>query len=435
MSINPKGYHIKSNEIIILSPKIVGENADTLTLRSVKIAGKQAWYSEIREGNRTEATLLRAGKNDPMDYSITVPLDDAFLRSQLIIQADTTTICNCGKVKEGDFPLANLNFLPFRPSLAYNYIAPADSVEKIFDLSGKANIVFKVNRTEIDWSYADNYAELDTILKTINVVRDNKDASVESISLIGYASPEGSYSNNVRLAKGRTEAVKDYVMQNSHFPSSLYHTSYVAEDWEGLREWLEGSSIPHRNEMIAFIADMTIPVESRNDIFRSRFPEEYPFLLEKVYPMLRHTDYHITYKVRRYYDVEEIKEVMKTNPRHLSLNELFLLANSCEPGSEEYDEAFTLAARLYPDNKIANLNAANSAINRGRYTEATRYLDRAGYTPQADYARGILATITGEIDAAEEWFEKAKKGGVTEAQNGLEEIERIRNYKGEIEIL
>lgn len=435
MTVNPKGFRLKSNETLSLRPLIISETSDTIALPPVRIAGKGAWIAEIREGISTPFTLARAGKGEPILYSTTVDMNEVFNKSQVIIMADTANVCNCHPPKRGLSPIIDIDFCPIVPTLAFRYVTPSDVTEKVFDLSGRANIIFKVNRTEIDWTYADNYAELDTILHTINAVRDNPDATVESITLTGYASPEGSYANNVRLAKGRTEAVKDYVMQNSSFPASVYHTSYVPEDWEGLRAWLETSAIPKREAMIAFIDDNSIPLEKRNDIFRVRFPEEYPFLLKNVYPSLRHTDYKITYRIRQYYDVNEIRQVMRTNPRNLSLNELFLLANSYKPGSEEYDEVFSLAARLYPDNLTANLNAANSAINRGQYAEAARYLDRAGDGPDANYARGVLALYTGDIDAAEKWFILAKKEGLSEAQAGLDEIARFRNFQGEIRIL
>lgn len=434
MTVDPKGFHLKRNEIVTLTPRIIA-GEDTLSMPSVRIAGKEAWYDEIRSGKATPFTLARAGKAEPIAYSGTVDFGEEFINSQVVVTADTVSVCNCRPPKHGAVPVVNLDFRPFEPTLSYHYVAPTDSAEKIFNLSGKANVIFKVNRTEIDWSYAGNYAELDTILRTINAVRDNPDATVESITLTGYASPEGSYANNVRLAKGRTEAVKNYVQANSTFPASVYHTSSVPEDWEGLLAWLEQSNIPKRDELIAFVKDSSIPVEKRNDVLRARFPEEYAFLLANVYPSLRHTDYKITYKIRRYYDVDEIRKVMNTNPRNLSLNELFLLANSCEPGSAEYDEVFSLAARLYPDSRVANLNAANSAINRGQYAEAERYLSRTGESAETDYVRGVLAIKRGNIDEAEGFLIKAKNGGIREAQGALDEIAKFRAKKGEIEIL
>lgn len=434
MTVDPKAYHIKGNEIVELTPAIVAP-ADTLRLPSIRIAGRQAWYTELRDGHATPSNLSRAGKGEAINYSATTRLPEGFDRSTLIVLSDTASLCNCNPPKEGTFPVADFDFRERKPSLAYHYVAPKDSADKIFNLSGKAKVIFKVNRTEIDWSYSRNYAELDSILRTIQAVKDNPDASVEAIYLTGYASPEGSYANNVRLAQGRTEAVKDYVVSQSTFPASIYHTGFVPEDWAGLREWLSGSNMERRDEMIAFIDDPTIGDAERNDVFSRRFPEQYPFLLKYVYPELRHTDYRITYKIRGYHNIDEIREVLRTNPRNLSLNELFLLANSLEPGSEEYDNVFETAATLFPENGTANLNAANSAMNRGDIVKARYYLDRAGASPEADYARGILAMMQGDYNSAEPLLNKGASAGIKEAAQALDELKRFKNFKGEIVIL
>lgn len=434
MDFNPKEFHVKSNEIVELTPAIVS-SSDTLRLPSVRIAGRQAWFTEIRDGLATPTNLARAGKGEAIRYSATTLLPKELDMSTLIVISDTTNLCNCQPPKEGTDPIADFDFRVRKPSLNFHYVAPKDSAEKIFNLSGKAKVIFKVNRTEIDWRYSRNYAELDTILRTIQAVKDNPDASVESIYLAGYASPEGSYSNNVRLAKGRTEAVKDYVVSQSTFPASIFHTGFVPEDWAGLREWLSENAIDGKEEMIAFIDDPSVGDAERNDVFSRRFPEQYKFLLKNVYPELRHTDYRITYKIRSYHNIDEIREVLRTNPRNLSLNELFLLANSLEPGSEEYDDVFETAATLYPENSIANLNAANSLMNRGDLTKARFYLDRAGDSAEADYGRGILALMREDYETAEPLLRKGAEGGIKEAADALEELNRFKNFKGEIVLL
>ena len=56
--------------------------------------------------------------------------------------------------------------------------------------------------------------------------------TITSLSIKGYASPEGPYANNERLAKGRTEALVDYVRNLYSFPAGLATTSWEAEDWQ-----------------------------------------------------------------------------------------------------------------------------------------------------------------------------------------------------------
>lgn len=271
--------------------------------------------------------------------------------------------------------------------------------------------------------------ELDSILRTVRAVKDNPDATVKSITLTGFASPEGPYDNNVRLAKGRVEVVKEYVRNNSSFPANVYHTASVPEDWEGLKEWLKSSSLADRDKMIAFIDDPDIPVRTRNDEFMKRFPKDYPFILANVYPPLRHTDYRIEYNVRKYLSVDEIRQVMATRPGNLSQNEFYLLASSYPKGSAQYDEVFETAVRIFPDDPVANINAANSAMHRGDYVNAERYLLKAGDSAQADYGRGVLAALQKNYAKARTLFEKAEKGGVKEASEALEQIKLVTAHR------
>ena len=62
------------------------------------------------------------------------------------------------------------------------------------------------------------------IRQTIDVVRNDADTRITALSIKGYASPEGSYSNNVRLAKGRTETLKNYVQSLYAFEPGLRRT-------------------------------------------------------------------------------------------------------------------------------------------------------------------------------------------------------------------
>lgn len=100
-------------------------------------------------------------------------------------------------------------------------------------------------------------------------------------------------------------------------------------------------------------------------------------LLADVYPALRHSDYAIDYTIRSFTTPEEIIEVMRTAPQKLSLQELYVAALSQEPGSDLYNEAFEIAVRMYPDDPTANLNAANSAMQR-RDPAQCRALPRQG---------------------------------------------------------
>ena len=85
--------------------------------------------------------------------------------------------------------------------------------------------------------------------------------------------------------------------------------------------------------------------------------------------------------------MEEARVIMKTKPQLLSLNELFMVAQTYEVGSKDFNEVMELAVRMYPTDETANLNAAIIRLNNGDADAAKPYLDRAGDTKEADAAR------------------------------------------------
>ncbi len=424
MNVDPAKLDQRTNRRVELFPVIYSaDSTHRVALPSLTVAGRNMYYSTLRNVDTAQPTsLYRSGRGPVVNYSHSVPYEDWMEVCTVGVEARNTGCC--GEPQGNELvPVSDLDLRPRRFQPHFAYVAPVDTATKRFNLSGRANVRFIVNKTNIDWKYANNYVELDSILRTVNAVKDNPDATVDSIFLKGFASPEGPYDNNVRLAKGRTEVIKEYVRKNSTFPASVYHTASVPADWAGLRAWLVTSSLADKDAMIAFIDDSSIPAPVRNDEFRRRFPKDYPFILDNVYPPLRHTEYRITYTVRKYLNVDEIREVMRTRPYNLSQNELFLLANSYKAGSPEYDEVFEVAVRLFPDNTTANLNAANTAMHRGDYAAARRYLDRAGDAPEAVYGRGVLLALEGNYSEALPLLRKAQQLGVAEAAEAVGQAE------------
>lgn len=84
-------------------------------------------------------------------------------------------------------------------------------------------------------------------------MRGDKYATITGVSIKGYASPEGSYANNERLAKGRSEALLAYVRERYGLDGADTEASYEAEDWQGLEARVERSSMPAREALLDVI--------------------------------------------------------------------------------------------------------------------------------------------------------------------------------------
>ncbi len=257
---------------------------------------------------------------------------------------------------------------------------------KIRHLDKRAYIDFPVNRIELRADYRRNPAQLDSIITTVKALKADKNLQVMAINIHGFASPEGTYQHNDYLAKNRARTLAEYVRKMVDLPDSIFTVSSTAEDWDGLCEYIKESTLEKKEQLLAIAQDTKLDPDARDAELKKQYPAQYRNLLTTCYPALRHSDYHITYMVKPF-DVEEAKLIMKTKPQLLSLNELFMVAQTYEVGSKEFNEVMELAVRMYPTDETANLNAAIIRLNNGDADAAKPYLDRAGDSKEADAAR------------------------------------------------
>ena len=399
MDIDVSGLEVKSNREVIFTPALASDD-NTLSLPAVLIAGRNRYYHHLRNDNLRPATtqIYRRSDVSVVEYRTVVPYEKWMNTSKLVTLNEVCGCCDETLAGENE-PLLALRLEPkaFVPS--YIYIRPK-AEPKINVLEGSAYIDFPVNRTEIHENYRRSPVEL-------------------------HASPESPYSNNERLAMGRTKTLKEYVRKQYNFADMQFITDYEPEDWAGLERYVESSSLDNKAGILALIRSNMDP-DAKERSIKTAFPKEYAFLLKEVYPGLRHSDYAVRYEVRAYTDVEEIKRLIKTQPQKLSLNEMYLAAQEMEIGSEEYNETFDIAVRMFPDDEVANLNAANIAMSRGSLKSAERYLQKAGDSPQAIYARATLAALNKDFDTAEKMFEEAVRKGMPDAEKMLRQIEEIK---------
>ena len=153
---------------------------------------------------------------------------------------------------------------------------------------------------------------------------------------------------------------------------------------------------------------------------RTKFPKSYATLLADCYPGLRRTDYRIDYVIRKF-NVDEAKALVTTAPQRLSLDELFAVAQTYQPGSEEFKQVFDVAVRMFPDSEAANLNAACVLLEQERAEEALAYLEKVKTElPEAENARGVAYLLLKDYDRAEQHLDRAARQGLAEAVHNLQ---------------
>ena len=417
---------VDANRAVLLTPRLVN-GTDSLNLPSVGIYGRRRYYYYIRNGmgsisGDNETVYRAADKPDSLVYNNLAEykgwMDGAMLKFH---RSDWGC---CHEILAEYDGILGRHSEAFFPELVF--VQPKAEIMKSRSLSGSAYIDFPVDQTVIYPDYRRNTVELGKIQATIDSVRNDDDVTITSVWLKGFASPESPYKHNTELAIGRTAALKKHIGQLYHFADSIIRTDYEPEDWDGLRRYVEQSNINHRSEILALI-DSDMAPDAKEAKIKRTYLEEYRFMLQNFYPALRHTDYRIDYNIRKFSEVEEIKRIMAEHPQKLSQNEFYLVAGEYEPGTDEFTDVFETAVRMFPNDEVANLNAANAAIRRDDFGMARRYLDKAGNSAEAVYARGALAVREGDYDAALQYLDKAKTMGLEQAGRTLDELnERLK---------
>ena len=242
MTIDLSAVRLSSNRETTLTP-LLASGGDTLRLEPVTVAGRNRYYYRLRNGlTPVGGRLLRTGDASQVAYRVVVPYE-AWMGSATVDLARETNGCCAEPIARAEERLALLDLDPKPYEPRFVYAQPAAEQVKVREMKGSAYVDFPVNRTEIREDYRRNPEELQRILRTIAVVRDDSDTRITSVSIKGYASPEGPWANNERLAKGRTEALRNYVGSRYDFPEGLIATSYEPEDWAGLERYVAGSDL------------------------------------------------------------------------------------------------------------------------------------------------------------------------------------------------
>lgn len=403
MKADISSMQLSRNQSLVCTPLV--ESGDSVrALSPIIINGKvrHILYERMERTGKKELEIRRYNDTEQqVDYLARTPYADWMEKADVTLVMDD---CGCGwkALSQNRDKLFALNFaepVVIDPMLVY--VKPAPEEVKARHLDGSAYLDFPVNQITINPDYRNNSAELKKIQQTIEAVKNDPYATITSLSIKGYASPEGTYKGNAYLAENRAKALLDYVKEHYDLSGVELTVDFEPEDWEGLEAAVEKGNLPDKEELLAIIrADEPADWDVREWKLKSlNGGSSYKILLRDVYPSLRHSDYRVNYHIRNF-SVDEAKQIIQSDPSKLSLNEMFLVAETYETGSEPFNEVFEVAVRMYPDDPVSNLNAAISAINTRQLDKAKRYLAKANDCPEKQLAEASILMLEGKTDEA-----------------------------------
>ena len=444
-----KDVKVRTAHGVDFIPQLVAP-ANTYNLPKVSVKGKDEYLAyerrlslmSAKEKRKHVAPYLvkKSNKrtNDTIRYRYVLPYESWMADAKLNVQRDE---CGCGESTLMSVqPVIDQVTLerilsPYIVNPHFAYVEPKVEVVKSREIQAECFLDFEVNKINIRPEYMNNPRELAKIRVMIDDLKLDPSIKVNRLDIIGYASPEGTLATNKRLSEGRAMALRDYLASRYDFPRNQYHIIFGGENWDGLIDALETLDMDYKNEMLDIIQDIPIEKGRETKLMQLRGGVPYRYLLKNVFPSLRVAICKVNYDIKNF-NVDEAKEVIKRRPQNLSLNEMFLVANTYPKGSQEFIDVFETAVRMYPDSEIANMNAATAALSRNDLISAERYLKKMEsqeYWPEYNNAMGILTLLKGDYELAEEYLNKARELGLDVATDNLEELAKKKANMNEIE--
>ncbi|WP_029906735.1 DUF3868 domain-containing protein [Prevotella sp. 10(H)] len=366
--------------------------------------------------------IIKESMTNDIPIMLNMPYSEELHNATLIVKEERIG-CACENEYTNEYDLLRPILPPiFNPNYNVSYITPPVEEVKRRSETYNARLNFRLNRYEILRDFENNAAVLAEVDKVINEVRNDKNLTVNEFQITGYASPEGNFNSNMKLSENRAKSFVNYLNSTYNIDPSMIKVDWKGEDWDGLRKVVADLNIADKESVLDIIDNESNIDVRKNKLKQLSGGETYRMLLRDYYPPLRRNEYTISY-IARNFDLNEAKEQIKTKPNLLSLNEMFIVANSYPKDSREFRETFDIATRIYPDSPIARMNTASSALERGETDMAISQLQGIDL-PEAWNNLAIAYIKKKDYERARQYFQRASDAGLGIATENADQLSK-----------
>ena len=298
-----------------------------------------------------------------------------------------------------------------------------DAFQRIISQKQEANIQFLVNQANLRSSELKNNSVQEFLRLLGEIANDQEGLRLNGVDISAYASPEGSFDFNDKLAGRRQNAAAGYVQQQMKKAnvSAPLDTHYTAEDWDGFQQLVAASNIQDKDVILRVLSMYQDPEERERQI--RNISAGYAELTDAILPQLRRARMTVNYDVVGR-DDQQIKDQLQSDASQLSVEEL-LYAGSLYAGDySNAEKAYKKATELYPNDARAYNNMALVEYAKGNYDAAKSWLQKAAATgsvlPETNANLGLIALQQGDVQAAEQLIAKGSNAnGINEVMGNL----------------
>lgn len=296
-----------------------------------------------------------------------------------------------------------------------------DSFQRVRAQKQEANIKFLVNQANLRKSELKNNSvtEFVEMLKKINA--DREGFNLSNVEVQAYASPEGGFKFNDKLAGKRQNVSEKYVkdqLKKAKMNADI-DAHYTAQDWDGFQRLVQASNLQDKDVILRVLSMYKDPEEREQQIrnMSAAFRE----LADGILPELRRSRLIINYETIGRSD-DQIQEQYNADAAKLSADELLYFA-SLQDTQADQEKVYKKTAELYDKDYRAYNNLATIALSKGDKAAAASYLAKAlaldVNSAESNANKGLMSLAAGNMAEAEAAIAKGATSETTAYAQGV----------------
>lgn len=375
--------------------------------------GAVAGESFTLQGEKVEAnnTIISYKNGGHATMRFCVPFQEGMEKSELFMQFTAhkgSKVLKMPTVKIG-YGTQHTAALITRTAKTANFGLAPDNFQRVINQKQEAAVKFLIGQANLRGSELNSQTIQDFIKTLKNIKNDEESLVLNNIEVSAYASPDGAYALNEKLAEKRSSVSEDYVNQQlkQQKLTTNVDTKFTAEDWEGFQTLVTASNLPDKDLILRVLSMYEDPEQREREI--RNVAVVYKELADAVLPELRRARMVINYDVIGRSD-DEILALIDTDPAKLSLEELLYAANVLVNSDTKKQSILINANKYYPNDYRAYNNLGMLAMQQGDNDSAQRYLRQSlgidANAPEPNTNLGMLALQNGQFKDAEMYIAK-----------------------------
>lgn len=286
----------------------------------------------------------------------------------------------------------------------------ADAFQRIISQKYAADIKFLINQANLRAGELNSDA-MEELRKQILATAGDSTLELTEININSYASPDGAYDFNQRLAEKRKDVTEDY-MQNQLKKDKIKEfgeltANFTAEDWEGFKTLVEKSDTQDKNLILEVLKMYQDPEEREREIHN--MSNVFEQLAEEILPQLRYSRITAAINVIGKSDAE-INHLYDTDPSKLNVEELLYAATLTDDNARRM-AIYKKATELYPndyrtwnDLGMTQYVARDYKSAKNSFEKATRL---AGTATEPKVNLGLIDVLDNNFSGAKQYFGSA----------------------------